>query len=627
MIFGVFNRSGRGSLEPGRIEEAVASGRTGTADIHTLAEEGCGFSSMVPFESPDYRGQGPVSAENGLVSVVFSGLIYNKDELSELCPEGRYQQEPGNVSFLILDLYRKFGLDFAKNIDGKFAVGIMDRDNCRLVLARDHLGIEPLYYYMDENRVVFSSSIQPIFRFTGMSKELNHKALGKFLLFNYNPGMETFFTGVFKLRPAHCLVVEEGRDRLHRYWRLSFAGVSKMGEDELAEELFRRIGDAVAVRVDKGDSPGIFLSGGMDSSTVASFVRGLKGSRLKTFSYRCRSESFDESRYAKIMAEYAGSDHVEIEYSSKDVLGMHEIAGRMNEPFCDVGINIATAILGREAGGSVPYVLTGDGGDELFAGHPVYEADKVARYFDIAPYFIKRPLIGLFSLLPDSDKKKNLTVKLKRFSENFRLPKELLTHRWRTYYRSDQLEGLLAPSIFRQIDFIGLCEDLLQFNSEADGPDLLSRSLYSDYQSIVDFYLRRNDLNMRYDLETRYPMLDYRLVDFCASIPSSMKVRGWFDTKYILRKAMERALPDDIVHRKDKLGHSIPLKNWIRDDREIREYIGNFTSEETIRRRGIFRFPAVRRLFSEHDSKQRNNSHRIWALAVFEMWMRENFDR
>jgi asparagine synthase (glutamine-hydrolysing) len=362
----------------------------------------------------------------------------------------------------------------------------------------------------------------------------------------------------------------------------------------------------------------------MDSSTVVALAKEATDISLNTFSYRCAGESFDESHYARLMAKNTGAIHHEVEYSAHDVLSMTEIVREMNEPFCNVGINIATYILGKEATQKVSYVLTGDGGDELFGGHPVYEADKIARFADALPNILKKPFIGLSTLLPDSDKKKNFVVKIKRFSENLGLPVELLSHRWRIYYNSNELSQLLTTSFADGLNGVSLYEDILQFNNEADGPDLLSRILYSDYQTEVDFYLRRNDLNRRFCLETHFPLLDYRLVEYCAAIPSHMKIKGWFDTKYIFKKAMEKVLPHSIVYRKDKLGHSIPLKNWIRDNNEVRQFILDFISEDAIQKRGFFTYSYVHKLIKDHMAKRRNNSHRLWALAVLEMWLREH---
>jgi asparagine synthase (glutamine-hydrolysing) len=628
MIFGVYERCTGGRVDAERIQCFPSASLSTDGLVQTYVDENIGFWYCPPFEAEKYKALRPVANEDGGLAAVFTGQIYNVKELMGYAGQSGLFVDGSNVTFLLLDLYKKLGIDFLTNVNGKFAVGIWDKAQQRLILARDHMGIEPVYYYIDEKRLVFSSSIDPIFRYTKMNRNLNHQAIGKFLLFNYNPGMESLFSNINKLRPAHALIVGKKDMKVHRYWKLSFDNAMHDKEEEISETLTQKLRTAVKDRIDIHQNLGIFLSGGMDSSTVLTLAKESLPVPPETYSYRCRSESFDESKYARMMARHTGASHHEIEYTPADVLLMPEVAREMCEPFCDVGINIATYLLGREANRNVSLVMTGDGGDELFAGHPVYEADKVAGLVEKFPGTFVKPIIGLMSLLPDSDQKKNITVKIKRFCENFTLPRELLSHRWRIYYHLDQIGDLLTDSFSSSLEIQNLFKDIFTYSSEIKGiNDPLSRSIYSDYQTVVDFYLRRNDLIRKFQIDMHYPLLDYRLVEYCASIPSRMKINGWFDTKYIFKKSMEKILPREIVHRKDKLGHSIPLKNWIRDKKEVRDFVLDYLSETSVRNRGFFRYPYVKKLVDDHMKKKRNNSHRIWGLAVLEMWLREHYDR
>jgi len=456
---------------------------------------------------------------------------------------------------------------------------------------------------------------------------MNFQALNQFLLFNYNPGLHTFFEQIYKVRPAHLVLLRNGDFLFRRYWTLSFANVQERDENEVTEKLRELLRDSVKIRIEPEQEIGTFLSGGMDSSTIVALTSEFIERQLNTFSYRCKNESFDESHYARIMAEHYHARHHETEYRVEDVLQMPELVKYMDEPFCDVGINIATYILGKQASQAVPYIFTGDGGDELFAGHPVYEADKLAAAFDKIPGVIRTPILAFARLLPDSEKKKNFIVKAKRFAISSAFPKHLLSHRWRIYYDFDELQQLVGDSFYRKLNGHHPYEDILQFNNEADGKDELSRSLYSDYNTVVGFYLRRMNLNNKFSLEPRYPLLDYRLIEYCATLPSDLKFKGTSDTKYIFRKAMENLLPDEIVHRKDKLGHSIPLKNWMRKDERVKEFIMDYVSDAAIKQRGLFNPRFVEKMIKQHHKKRRNNSHRIWALAVLEMWLQEHFDK
>src|SRR4030066_1365940 len=441
MIFGVQEREAGSSVDAELMNGTVLASFPKGSQVYKYVEGKIGFCYSPPFDSIRYKALKPAAIDEGRLSAVFTGQIYN---IKELMNDTHGKKDYENITFLLLSLYEKFGIDFLKKVNGKFSVGIWDNVQQRLVIARDHLGVEPVYYYADEKRVAFSSSISPIFRYTKMDRTLNHQAIGKFLLFNYNPGMETFFHHIYKLRPGHALIVGKNEIKSYCFWKVPLEKVMNDSENEISKSLPDKIRNAVKARVDHNQYPGIFLSGGMDSHPVLSLKKESSNSSLNTYSYLCRGESFDESHYARNMSRYTGSCHHEIEYTASDVLLMPEVARQMNEPFCDVGINIATYILGKEANQKVSSVLTGDGGDELFAGHPVYEADKIAGFVDKFPKVVVSPLVWLMTNLPDSDKKKNLTVKIKRFSENYTLPKELHSHRWRIYYHLAELEDILT---------------------------------------------------------------------------------------------------------------------------------------------------------------------------------------
>ncbi|MCP4119551.1 MAG: asparagine synthase (glutamine-hydrolyzing) [Desulfobacteraceae bacterium] len=626
MISGIYQRKKGRSVNPDWFT-SISTPPGVTKDKDSICINGpIGFLSDPPFMSAEYKSLRPAATQDNELNAVFTGAFYNSAELSRIAGSDSISSYDQNTSLLILKLYQKIGINFIEKVNGKFAFALWDKSRQLFFLVRDRFGIEPMYYYYDDDKIVFSSNIQTIFRYVETVKSLNMDAVRKFLLFNYNPGFETFFKNVYNLQPGHILIVRQNQMDTHRFWQLSFKDTSHHDETEISERLLDHLRDAVRIRTNHDEVPGILLSGGMDSSTVARLSSEVLVHPVKTFSYRCKNESFDESHYARYMAKSINADHYEVEYYPSDILLTSEIIKSMNEPFCDIGINNATHILGRAASQKVNYVLTGDGGDELFGGHPVYEADKISAYFDKIPSIFKKTLSLLSFILPDSDKKKNLIVKTKRFFENCNLPRELISHRWRVYYSVSDLGKLLNTAAPGNISETDLFNDILKINHEADGPDLLSRALYSDYHTVIDFYLRRNDLNRKFGLETRFPLLDHRLVEFCASISSNMKINGWFDTKYIFKKAMQNILPHNIIYRKDKLGHSIPLKNWMRDNDIVKQYLFHFISEEVLSKRGLFNISFVQKMIREHLTKKRNNSHRLWALAVLEMWLREHYD-
>ena len=621
MIFGVLERAPHARVDRALFE--VALGGVATHDSPALAypHEAVALAYLAPLDQPNWKALQPAeSGDLGLAGVFTGRLASSPDKAAR-------SGSNANVTGAVLSLYRECGARFPEKLNGTFAFAVWDRNSHQVVLGRDHFGIEPLYYYLDTKRLVFGSTINPIRHYLGTSFPLNLTAVGKFLLFNYNPGLATFWSGITRLRPAHTLTVDGRSSQMRRYWKLSFADTLEASEQDCQEQLLVHLNQAVSDALDDSRNPGVFLSGGLDSSTVLALTSRLTHDKLQTYSYRCRAESFDELHYAQSMARSVGAQHQEVEFTPADVLMMPEIVRSMNEPFCDIGINIASVLLGKAAGGAVSYVFTGDGGDELFAGHPVYEADKIAAFADWLPGTIKRSLSTLGGLLPDSDKKKNLIVMIKRFSESLGYPPELLSHRWRIYYSPQDLEQLYTAQAWAEVQPENLYLDMFGYAREADGREPLSQSLYSDYQTVVDFYLRRNELNRRFGIETRFPLLDRRLVQYCARLPLRLKIKGWFDIKYILKRAMRDLLPNDILYRRDKLGHSIPMKNWLRDDPGVKAFVLDHLADDVIRRRGYFRPEYVRRLVTEHMSYRRNNSHRLWTLATFEMWLREHHDQ
>jgi asparagine synthase (glutamine-hydrolysing) len=426
---------------------------------------------------------------------------------------------------------------------------------------------------------------------------------------------------VRRLRPSHFIRWNGNDSVVKSFSTFSFANQVEEDESSIIEQIRELLTFAVRKRLQSKKRIGVFLSGGLDSSSMVSLLHQAGRVGISTFSFRCQGKSFDESNYAKIVADTFGTIHHVVEYTPKSVLLAEHMVDLMDEPFCDVGINIATYLMARMAGGTVDNLFTGDGGDELFGGHPVYMADKTARFFQWMPRIILQPLFVLGRSLPDSDQKKDWKVKIKRFSESYRFPSQLGTHRWRAYYQLSELEDLIDPDIFNQAGLINPFEDILSYNQETDGSDPLSRSLQSDYQTVVQFYLRRMDLVRAFGMTPRFPMLDDRLVSYCGRVPSSLKIRGFSDTKYIEKKAIEPWLPESIVYRKDKLGHSIPLKNWLRDNPLVQQFVFDLLSEGTVKKRGLFQVSAIQKMKEEHLQKIRNHSHRLWALAILELWL------
>lgn len=378
-----------------------------------------------------------------------------------------------------------------------------------------------------------------------------------------------------------------------------------------------------------GGRPGVLLSGGMDSSSVATFMRRHCSGTIASFSFRCDGNSFDESVYARELASDLGTTHTEVEYGEEQSLTILDAVRSMDIPFCDIGIEIGTWLLARAAAGQVDYLLTGDGGDEIWASHPVYAAQRMIQWYDRLPIprALRRALVHTFDLVKDSDQKRNLAVVLKRILPSPEVPHTLGHFRWRLYYTPHALGHLLASPAEAHASAEAVFQPVMDSFEGYDGPDDgMSIWLHSDYQTASGFYFSRLLLAREFGLEVRMPFYDRALVEYGARIPANLKLEGIERTKRLFRVAMEGVLPDVVNHRKDKLGHSVPLKKWLRGNGRLIRLVRQTLESPSFRDRGLFRSEAVRQLLEEHERRRHNHSHRLWALFVLEQWLRMNID-
>lgn len=596
---------------------------SGITDLYIDRNIGLGFNSL---KMPVQKNKNYLFRnKDESVFIAFEGNLFNKSEIYTQFRNNGKKFLSDNELELIFGMYEKNGEKCIEQLNGRFIVFILDKNRDRIYVARDHLGIEPLYYYWDGRRFIFSSSLKAVVNHDVVSSKLNSNALYQYLLFNYIPGQDSVYKNIRKLRPGHYISIQNTDLSIKRYWYLSFSKVYDKDERQYRNELLSLMEDAIRIRLQTdGKNIGAFLSGGMDSSSVVGLMSPMTDKPIHTFSFRCKGKSFDESHYAEVVSERYKTQHHLVEFSPEEVSSISRIVDYMDEPFCDIGIEVASYILGRDAERFTPCIMTGDGGDELFGGHPVYLADRVARIFEKVPRFLQKPLFQSLQILPDTDKKRSFVVKAKRFSYSFNFPGELHSNRWRIYYTENELKKLLNSDLFEVFKGLNPLDEIENFYTEADGPDSLSRTLYGDYNTVVGFYLRRMQLLRTFGIDARFPMMDPRLVEYAASIPSELKIKNRSETKYILHKTMAGILPDEIVYRKDKLGHSVPMKNWMRESSMVQELIFDVLSEDSVNRRGYFNSSYVRKLISQHLKKSYNHSHRLWALVVLEFWFQRN---
>ncbi len=575
------------------------------------------------------------TAESGVDTIDDStGIVHSEDQQLMVAGTGNIfkvgekavAQGARSVAELVLARYEAEGENAFRSLNGQYAVAVWDGRKGRFLLARDHLGFEPLFYYWNGQKLLFSSSLKALAKHKELERAFNFRAIRNYLLFNYNPGLDTFVKGIKKVRPGHCLILDKNQLRSHRYWFLSYQKQNGRQIDSFIEEVLELTRDALRIRTGENTSdPGAFLSGGMDSSSVVGLLSGLTDKPIHTFSFRCDDKYVDESHFARVMAQHYNTRHNELEYEPEELNHLADMTAWMEEPLCDIGVELGSYILGRAAQNKVKYILTGDGGDELYAGHPVYVADQMAARFDRIPGPLRWGITTLAGLLPDSEQKKSLRVKARRFAYSYGFPQELLSNRWRIYYTDEELASLCSPDVVSQFGKLNSYEDITSLYDDADGPDNLSQSLYADYQTLVHFHVDRLRLTRAWGIEARFPLHDYRLIELSGTIPAGLKIKKG-QVKYIQKMALAGVLPDEIVFRKDKMGHNVPMKNWMRNTPLFKNLIQEVLSPDALKKRGFFEHKKVHTMLDLHLSKKKDFSHRLYALLVLELWLQKNLD-
>ncbi len=529
----------------------------------------------------------------------------------------------------LLGILETRGLAALSNVQGQFAIAWWNARAGELTLVRDHFGAEPLCYSLDNRQLVFGSLGRDVAAALARPPALSMQGLVEYLTHCYLPGDTTLFENVLRVPAGAALVfnARTGTCRTESWYRLSFADPVPPSEADIVAR-YRELLEAAVVRRLDDARTGVLLSGGMDSSSAATFARRHLAGKISSFSFRCVGAPFDESPFAKALSKELGTEYNEVEYGEVESLQAVAAAGQMDMPFCDIGIEIGTWLLSQAAGSRVDYLLTGDGGDEIWASHPVYAAQRIIRWYDRMP--IPRPLrsalVRACSIVKDSDQKRNLAVVLKRMLPEPSYPDELQHYRWRMYYTAHSLRELLTPQLARRAEgsepFRAVRESFEHYQGPDDG---LSACLYSDYRTVTGFYFSRLFLSRSFGLEVRTPFYDRDLVEFGARIPVHLKLEGIERTKRLFRVAMEGILPDIINHRKDKMGNSVPFKNWLRDSGRLSTLVRETLTSEEFIGRGLFQRAAIDRLLEEHSQRRHNHSHRIWALFMLEQWFRRHF--
>lgn len=564
-------------------------------------------------------GHQPMTNEDESVWIVFNGEIYNFAELKDFLLNKGHVFKTRSDTETIVHLYEEQGEDCFQLLRGMFAIAIWDARNRKLVLARDRVGKKPLFYFDDGSRIAFASELKALLKVPGVSLDLDPQAVSDYFSFLYIPAPKSIFKNIRKVLPGHYLVVSEKSVRELEYWDIGFAATYERTEEQWCERLIETYCEAVRLRLISDVPLGAFLSGGIDSSSVVACMAQSGKEPVTTCSIGFQEKEFNELDYAREVATRFSTNHYE-RIIRPDAVGVaQKLVWHYDEPFADSSA-VPTYYVSQVARERVTVALAGDGGDENFAGYRRYYFDRrenTMRGFLPSP--IREPVFGaLASFYPKADWAPRIFRGKATFQNLARAPIE-------AYFRS---VSALLPELKARVLHHDLLNELNGYDSSdvlrhhyerAETQDPLSRIQYVDIKTYLtdDILVKVDRASMAHSLEVRAPLLDHKVMELAASMPSSLKLRG-SNGKYIFKKALKRLLPESVLHRR-KMGFAVPLAQWFRTDlKELAHDVifspnGNNLLNET----------AIKRLWQDHQSGLRNRSTELWTVLMFRLWERQ----
>jgi asparagine synthase (glutamine-hydrolysing) len=570
-------------------------------------------------------GQQPIWNEDHSCCIVYNGELYNFLDLRpELEAKGHVFRTRSDTE-VVLHAYEEWGPECLRRFNGMFAFAIWDRRDRSLFVARDRIGEKPLYYYTDDQQLVFASEIKAILADPAIPRALNPAGLANFLAFGHSVAPSTIYRGINKLLPGHYMVVKQGRVQTRQYWDVGeepqFPGHGTLREEEYSERILSLLDDSVRRRMIADVPVGAFLSGGVDSSAIVALMSRHATDAVMTFSLGFAGMAgYNELAHARRVARHLGTEHHELEVDPGDLVDIVEkLVYHYDEPFADPAA-FPVYVLSRFARQHVTVVLTGDGGDELFGGYRRYAADQAT--------WLTRPLLAnrLVASVAES------VPRLRRIKRMVRtLPITDPARRYAAWLvlftpemQAELMTGEIAASVADH-DPLGVYSEYYRRPNGQVSDDHLNRLMYVDVKTwLSDVYMEKTDkATMACSLESRLPLLDHRLVELSFQIPSRFKIRGW-SLKRILKRAVAPLVPPEVL-RRPKHGFTVPIDPWFRGD--LKSFAYEVLLDERTRQRGFFNTSVVERLWKEHVSGRNVWDAHLWLLVNLELWARMYLDR
>ncbi len=574
-------------------------------------------------------GQQPMTIEDGHLFITYNGEIYNHADYREALEAKGHRYHTHCDTEAILHLYEEHGARCVERLRGMFAFAIWDKRKRELFIARDRLGVKPLYYvHAPDGSLFFASEIKALIEARAVRPEVNFRALPDYFANHATSGEETLFCGVRRLLPGHTLLWRDGEIKIEKYWDISFQQVDESSarrreEDYVDEwrELFR---ESVRLRLMADVPLGMFLSGGIDSSAIAAMMSGMVSEPIKTFSVAFAEREANELEYARLVAQKFGTDHHEIVVSPQQFFSaLPKLIWHEDEPLAHLA-SVPLYFVSRLAQEHVKVVLTGEGSDELLGGYEryrktVYNLALGNRYQSLTPELLRRGIQNRIEALPSS------SLMRRKLTRTFLcLPSDIESiyfDNFAVFPRAMQ-EKLLTAESKERAGGLDPYRELRGYLQETDAESLLDKLLYADTKTYLhELLMKQDQMSMAASIESRVPFLDHKLVEFTARLPANLKLHGW-TTKYILRQSMKGMLPEAILKRR-KMGFPVPVGAWFR--KEFRHVIDEYVLGERALGRGYFDTKFVRELVERHQAGE-NHAERLWSLVNFEMWLRRFID-
>jgi len=573
-------------------------------------------------------GHQPMTNEDGTLHITYNGEIYNHADFRNGLEAKGHTYRTHCDTETILHLYEEYGESCVNHLRGMFAFAIWDQRRHELFIARDRLGVKPLYYtHADDGSLYFGSEIKTLIEAGAVNPEINFRALPDYLANHATSGEETLYQGVKRLMPGHTLLWRDGDIQIKRFWDVSFSKVSdekRSEQDYIAEwgEMFRT---SVRLRLMADVPLGMFLSGGIDSSAIAAVMSGMVDEPIKTFSVAFAEREANELEYARIVARAFKTDHREVVVRPEDFFAaLPKLVWHEDEPLAHPS-SVALYFVSHLASQHVKVVLTGEGSDELLAGYGRYRKTILnialgAKYHDLTSAGMRKAIQGGITRLPPGSKAKQKLLRTfltlspdidSIYFDNFAVFPESMQHQ------------LLTPEALERIGTVDPYSGVRALLDQTDAKSLLDKLLYADIKTYLhELLMKQDQMSMATSVESRVPFLDHKLVEFTSRLPERLKLRGGI-TKYILRKSMQGVLPGTILSR-PKMGFPVPIGSWLRG--AYSSVLDEYVLGERAMRRGFFDRNFVSMLVKRHQTGGEDHSERLWALVNFEMWLRQFFD-